>query len=230
MEHEIKSWLLKPDYKTGVQLYEKVGTDKFLLGLLRKYETSYTEGKLYDALNSIYEQIISARVAAPVVAQPAPDFFSLPVELQKLNIEKGQLYRECFAYRSALKKIHGPKLHKVIKSKMSITVRDACELMKATDGRKKPQPFSISYVTCDLEKDTGGELISFEHCTLSNLNFAGSSDYTASEHDKLKRKNPRHWYNGTRNIKPLGSDMVRKLHIWLIYEFNGMAVTLSENS
>lgn len=230
MEQEIKEWLNKRDYNSGVELYRKVGDDQFLLGLFEKYKTSYTQGKLLEALSAIYEQAIASRIAAPVQASPAPDFFSLPLELQKLNIEKGQLYRECFGYRTALKKLHQKQLTKLIRSKMSITVRDACELMKAMDGRKRPQPFSISYVTCDLEKGTGGELITYEMATLSNLNFGGSKDYTAAEYDKLQRRNPRHWYNGTRNIKPLGGQDIRKLHIWLIMEFNGMAVTLSENA
>lgn len=223
--------MAQQDYAKGVDLFRKANGDPFLLSLFEKYENAYTRGKLLQALSDLLEQAELSQAAAPVDSPPpTKDFFSLPDELQRLSIEKGQLYRECFAFRSQLKKLLQPELSRLITSRNTISVKDACELMKQVDNRKRPVPFSISYVTCDLERNIGGELISYESCTLSNPNLSGNRDYTPGHYDKLSTKNPRHWFNGTRNIRPLGSQDIRKLHIWLMFEFNGMAVTLSENA
>jgi len=228
-EAKLREWLQKNgSYVDGLAMYEQVGKDDFLKKLLRKYENEYTREKLRDALQALYDEVkLAADTSSRPVDVPATaDFFTLPQTLQELQKEKSRLYSEVHPLRNQLKSLFARELTMVLKGRNRITVKEACEMMKAVDGRKRPIPFSVTFVSLNQERGNGGELIHWEHCTLSNVNATGSREYDVEHFDKKKRTNPRHWMNNTRNVKPLASQDIRKLHIWLMLEFNGAEVMM----
>lgn len=77
------------------------------------------------------------------------------------------------------------------------------------------EPFSITFVTCDLKKGTGGQKISLDKAVL----VGGRSS-------KSGERNPQHDRNYTRNIRHLESDKIIKIHALLVTRFNGFKVTL----
>ncbi len=94
------------------------------------------------------------------------------------------------------------------------------------------EPFSISYVKLDRRKKKGGEIVRFEKCLATRSRAKGTrSDkiriikIQPSPEPKATKK-PNHFANATRNVQVLPSFVIRKLHIWLILEFNGMKVIL----
>ena len=74
-------------------------------------------------------------------------------------------------------------------------------------------PFSITFVTCDLKKDDGGNKI-----TLPEAILVGGACSTS------KAKNPQHYDNYTRNIRAAGGDRLIKIHPLLVTQFNGWRV------
>ncbi|MGB4776421.1 MAG: hypothetical protein WBP45_14690 [Daejeonella sp.] len=100
-------------------------------------------------------------------------------------------------------------------------MKDALMQMQDLLANGKPKPFSIAFVTADLNRDTGGEVIIYEKAILSRLRYErGNFKATADGHIKT----PFHRKNRTRNICAVGTDEVRKLHIDLILEINGRSV------
>lgn len=77
-----------------------------------------------------------------------------------------------------------------------------------------PIPFSITFVTCDLNKDEGGDKITIKKAILVG---SGSS--------KSEVKNPNHFANYTRNIRSVNSDRILKIHPPLVTRFNGQKIT-----
>lgn len=58
MIEEIDKWFQNPDYAQGVSLYQKYGSDQVLLTLFSLPETSFTRGKLEDALKGFLPAIV----------------------------------------------------------------------------------------------------------------------------------------------------------------------------
>ena len=81
--------------------------------------------------------------------------------------------------------------------------------MRGDDGQRIP--FSITFVTCDLKKDEGGNKIHLSEAVL----VGGSNSASRS-------KNPNHYENYTRNIRTVAGDRLIKIHPLLVTEFNGM--------
>lgn len=76
-------------------------------------------------------------------------------------------------------------------------------------------PFSITFVTCDLTKGTGGEKITLDKAVL----VGGRSSRSGV-------RNPNHHRNYTRNIRHIESDRIIKIHALLVTRFNDYKVTL----
>src|SRR5690554_6748103 len=98
-------------------------------------------------------------------------------------------------------------------------------LNDALADMKKPEPFSLSYVTCDQHRHTGGEIISLGKVLLShNENMAKELDFVAPEKGISGRtRRPRHREHATRNVI-LPNGKIRKFHIRLMLQFNGKKV------
>jgi hypothetical protein len=227
-ENRLRKWLKTQDRQEGIEIYETLKGSDFKLKLIKTHDNEYTRGLIEAAVVETLEELaINNSIKAPESA-PTPDFFSLPEILQRMTLEKGQLFKQTLSLRRELKQQIWPELRKVIKQRNTITVNECCEMMKLRDREKRAVPFSVSFITYDKEQHTGGELIHYEHATLTMPNVTGSRTYTADKYNTLVKKNPRHWLNSTRDIHPLGSQSIRKLHIWLMFEFNGCEVVMGD--
>lgn len=86
------------------------------------------------------------------------------------------------------------------------------------------QPFSLSFVTYDKKRDTGGEWINVKSAVkfMSKPAQQKSIDAAQPSFTSVSR-NPKHFENATRNIK-LKNGVIRKVHIRLIRLFNNKKV------
>lgn len=104
----------------------------------------------------------------------------------------------------------------------SITIKQMLEDMG------KGRPFSLTYVTADTTKGTGGKLVKIASAILSGYNLADGTRVTASVMNKAgltgkSSKKPNHSAHFTRNIL-LKDSTLRKVHIDLVTEYNGKKV------
>lgn len=87
------------------------------------------------------------------------------------------------------------------------------------------KPFSITYVTCDVNRKTGGDIMKLENVILSfqqkGAEKFGFEDPEPNVTDYSKRAN--HYEHASRNVL-LQNGMRRKFHIRLLLEFNGQKV------
>lgn len=83
----------------------------------------------------------------------------------------------------------------------------------------------MTFITADLHKGTGGELISVEnfhkHNWLSPAEFRKQQKLQPTS--SMIKKDPRHYENSTRNIVLVGGE-IRKVHMRLIRTFNSKTV------
>ena len=106
----------------------------------------------------------------------------------------------------------------------TIPLKEALQQMEMLDDNREPQPFSISYWSCDSTRRTGGQLKSIDKAVLTR-HVKGMPRH-AKGSSKTKRVNE--YKNQQRNIldteRPAGRNMYVKVHIRLIDTFNGMKV------
>lgn len=95
-----------------------------------------------------------------------------------------------------------------------ISVRDMLNTMMMRGQDRELIPFSITFVTADLNKGTGGEKITYDSAV-----FVGGP---SKRNDK--KRNPNHYDNMTRNIRHAKSDRITTIHPHLVIRFNGMSV------
>lgn len=86
------------------------------------------------------------------------------------------------------------------------------------------QPFSLSFVTHDKKRGTGGEWINVKSAVkfMAKGQLAKSIEAAQPSFTMISR-NPKHFENSTRNIK-LENGSIRKVHIRLIRLFNNKTV------
>jgi len=88
-----------------------------------------------------------------------------------------------------------------------------------------PNPFSIVYTTCDINRKTGGEIFKLDNVILSfNENRAeklGFESPTQGVTGFTKKAN--HYDHASRNVL-LKNGLRKKFHIRLLLEFNGKKV------
>lgn len=93
---------------------------------------------------------------------------------------------------------------------------DMLKVMNQRDGRGEFIPFGpITWVTCSLQTNEGGEKITLEKAVLVGNSKSNS-----------KKRNPNHFENYTRNIRAFDGDRIMKVHIPLVTRFNNDKVTL----
>lgn len=82
------------------------------------------------------------------------------------------------------------------------------------------EPFHVTVVTCDVERNTGGQIIKFGPVTLNQPRRK-----KASAHRRVKifkpKKHRNNYDHNTRTIRILGTHQIRTIHVQLITEFNG---------
>ena len=94
-----------------------------------------------------------------------------------------------------------------------IRVTEMLKEMLRRDENRNFLPFSLTWVTCNLKKNEGGEKI-----TLNKAVFVGGQSERGTE------RNPNHAKNFTRNIRHLNSDRIMTIHPLLVTLFNGKQV------
>lgn len=95
--------------------------------------------------------------------------------------------------------------------------------MQRRDHRGRPVPFHIQFVTCDEQKNDGGDFIDVEGVVLAKL--AGEGKPAAAGAGCSAQARPANeWKNGTRNFYILASKETRKVDIQLITQFNHQPV------
>lgn len=90
------------------------------------------------------------------------------------------------------------------------------------------ESFSMTVVTADMRKGTGGELRHYpiaQRCRLQEMpaNILKRNGIPSTATDS---RNPNHWANKTRNIFIPATGAIRKVHIKLIVAFNNKRVLL----
>lgn len=100
-------------------------------------------------------------------------------------------------------------------------------MIKLNDALKQMEtgkPFSMTFVTLDVKRGTGGKLSEVDECILVQKKAAATAPM------RKPKRNPEHWTNQTRGFKRLvagyPTSSVRKFHIFLITKFNGQTVYL----
>lgn len=219
---EISRWIdTGCKYDEGVAIYKIHGSNSVLKDLFQKFKSRYYNEKLYQELIAIKVQFEAENTIVPVVVrvQRTP-YEELPQKLQQLEREKSRLYRQILENRKLLKK------RLKLKTSGQITMAEALEEMAHTDRYGRLKPFSITYISYNKRSGKGGQVISFPSCYLRVLNNTGSKIIRNKK--RLEARQPNHWKNSTRNIEPIGSGEIRKFHIWLMIEFNGKEVVISD--
>lgn len=98
-------------------------------------------------------------------------------------------------------------------------------LTEALKEMGEGKPFSITYVKCDVNRNTGGDIMKLENVILS-FQQKGAEKF-GFEHPEPNvtehRKRANHYEHASRNVL-LQNGMRRKFHIRLLLEFNGQKV------
>lgn len=100
-----------------------------------------------------------------------------------------------------------------------------------SDFMNTGQVFTCKVITYDRKRKTGGEVKAYRAILMKGQSSSNRlRPSTLAEQVKTEKRNPQHkkWY--TRNIRIVSVDdfetqMVRKIHIPLIVEFNSQTVT-----
>ncbi len=96
-------------------------------------------------------------------------------------------------------------------------------LRNALDIMDTGEPFHVSVVSCDLERNTGGKIIKMGPAILNQLRrIKARTNKIAKPYKPKKHRN--NYDHNTRTIRLLGSDQIRTIHVQLITEFNGEKV------
>ena len=88
--------------------------------------------------------------------------------------------------------------------------------MRQTDSNGNPIPFDLSFVTCDLQRGTGGKLKTIKRARLESRG-------AKIEAKGKKQPTQNHYRNATRNILAPNGDHV-KVHIYLTTRINGKSI------
>jgi signal peptidase I len=209
------------DYKAGVSIYSKLGGNKTLLGLFNKFSTRYYQDKLYSELIKIKVDFEKSEIITPVeIKTQNIEFESMPSQLQKLDREKSKLFTNILKARTELKSLVK------LQTKGRITIADACAVMAEMDRFKRLKPFSVTFVSYNKRTGKGGDIVRYPNCYLRVVNNTGSR--IIKDFKKNATHQPNHWQNSTRNFEVIGTNQIKKLHIWLMLEFNGMEVVTSD--
>jgi hypothetical protein len=98
--------------------------------------------------------------------------------------------------------------------------------MDKTDGNGRPLPFSLTFITADRIRNTGGDIIFIpeaQKCVgKKNGQVLFPTPVNVNSPNSIT-KDPHHRENETRNIY-LPNGQVRKVHVRLITKFNGKTV------
>lgn len=93
-----------------------------------------------------------------------------------------------------------------------ITFQQAIQIIQSKDKRGNPVPFDVEFVTANLKKRTGGEILSLKQMVYLWPKSSGHST------------NPNLFMNGSINVHPNGGSQITNIHLILIHKINGLLV------
>ena len=83
--------------------------------------------------------------------------------------------------------------------------------------------YSKAFLTANKKHGTGGKIVKLKNVVQTGRhNHKGSTGKTRKP--ETMDRNPEHWKNQTRNLRIAGRNQLRKCHVRLITELNGMQV------
>lgn len=104
---------------------------------------------------------------------------------------------------------------------------DFITLKEVLNWMDEGKPFSLTAITCDDKKQSGGEeLIVAQAWKHDHLTYSQRKELRRSQPKTIAQqwmKNPNHYTNSTRNIR-FENGEIRKVHIRLIRKFNDKTV------
>jgi hypothetical protein len=96
------------------------------------------------------------------------------------------------------------------------------EVLRLMDTGEK---FSISFVTANRIKRTGGKIVTIRHAKKLGNNGPQPARYSIAKNGKkVRSRNPDHYKNFTRNIHDMSNHKTIKIHCRLITQFNKKTV------
>jgi hypothetical protein len=109
-----------------------------------------------------------------------------------------------------------------------ILLRDALKEMEtAVDGY--PRRFSVTAISWDEQRGTGGEILEFKDTCLNDAKITAFKSSIPEEHRRVadvrvsQNRNPHHRENKTKNLR-LANGQIRKIHLRFITHYNGVNV------
>lgn len=100
-----------------------------------------------------------------------------------------------------------------------VTLADALRIIESGD------PFDMVWITADRQRNRGGGILEAKGAVMQSKRNSNSARQEAPgpQQPAPSTRNPNHYAHGTRNIR-LASGKIRKVHIQLIDQINGMKV------
>ena len=89
---------------------------------------------------------------------------------------------------------------------------------------KEPKTFSCTVITCDIERDTGGEILTLYNVRLNKLTKK-AKEVKESKTEESISSPTNEKENDSRNLL-LPNGLICKIHIHLIIKFNGQEVII----
>jgi hypothetical protein len=89
---------------------------------------------------------------------------------------------------------------------------------------KEPKTFSCTVITCDLDRDKGGEILTLHNVRLNKISKKAKEIREKQTEESISIL-PNEKKNATRNLL-LQNGEIRKIHIHLIIKFNGQEVII----
>lgn len=105
-----------------------------------------------------------------------------------------------------------------------IELQQALTEMERKDRKGNALPFTIEFVTADLNRDKGGEIKTLTNAVLVTPAHWRKKRMSTGATRQEKKAGPNHFDNMTRNIRQLNDTAIVKIHIWLITKFNNEKV------
>jgi hypothetical protein len=106
-----------------------------------------------------------------------------------------------------------------------ISRRAALLLLHKTDDKGRGFAFSLTFVTADLHRKTGGQLLTLPNCVLNkNSGQAKKSRTRHFEGGKAGSEDSQAWTTQTINILDLDANKIIAVHIQLLLRVNGLRI------
>lgn len=105
-----------------------------------------------------------------------------------------------------------------------IKLKEALSEMNKTLAGGRARPFHIVFCTADLNRDSGGEIITYDKAILSRFKYSRGKTTSVFQHTPGTEKGKTARKYSTINICAVGSSEITKVHVDLILWLNNIEV------